>query len=840
MLGLLTFTSTAQVTYDSSHFFQAGDSLLYSKFTVTVDSFNFDSTGSGMTWDYSDLTFSNQVTHNYFDPNTSGYKNNWCLSNGYVMSCQAHFDQLTNVARISFDSLNTSIISVQNTTNHYKLSGGAYENAMLGMTIVFGNIPFTITSEFEDKDSIYQFPLTYNQADSSTSRLVLDFNSYGIPVKQSRNAIRRNTVEGWGTLITPYDTFNSVLKMRTIVERFDTLFIDTNVVPTHTFQVEYKWFDPNHAGAVLQAKGSIAGNQEVITEVLFKDTVQCVPPQALYAYQPFVVYYDSATQSSTVNFTNLSNNADSLTWFFGDSTASSHVNNPSHTYYCPGTYFSRLVAINSCNPNVADTMILPVYVLDTNSSSLPDTINTAICYGDSVLINGNYVDQPGYYVENAQNTSGCDSISVIHLTLYPYDSIPDTSLVSICPGDSLLIDGNYETNPGLYSELYTSIYGCDSLHMVELSFYPYNAVPDTSSVTICMGDSALIGGNYETNPGLYTELYTSIYGCDSLHMVELSFYPYNTVPDTSSVTICMGDSALIGGNYETNPGVYTELYTSIYGCDSLHMVELSFYPFDSVPDTSFVSICMGDSALIGGNYETNPGVYTELYTSTYGCDSLHMVELSFYPFDSIPDTSFVSLCPGDSVLIDGSYISTAGTYPINLTSNYGCDSSAVIVVELTTIDTTVTLSAGTLTAQQTGAVYQWLACPDYLPISGETNNSYTPNATGTYAVEFSFNGCADTSGCHTVVVTGMDDLNASNELKVYPNPFTNQLTVDLQNNATIQKIELYTIRGQVVCEQLFPGNFSVTFTIPELPKGIYLLRITTTTGEAYYSKLTHE
>ena len=65
-----------------------------------------------------------------------------------------------------------------------------------------------------------------------------------------------------------------------------------------------------------------------------------------------------------------------------------------------------------------------------------------------------------------------------------------------------------------------------------------------------------------------------------------------------------------------------------------------------------------------------------------------------------------------------------------------------------------------LTADQTGATYQWLDCDNnYAIINGETNQSYNPAGTGNYAVEVNMNGCVDTSACFLVAYTGIEELH---------------------------------------------------------------------------------
>lgn len=61
-----------------------------------------------------------------------------------------------------------------------------------------------------------------------------------------------------------------------------------------------------------------------------------------------------------VTFTNISTNATSYTWNFGDGSATSNTQNPSHTYAAAGSYTVTLIAanINGCNDTVSQTLLV--------------------------------------------------------------------------------------------------------------------------------------------------------------------------------------------------------------------------------------------------------------------------------------------------------------------------------------------------------------------------------------------------------------------------------------------------------------------------------------------------
>ena len=73
-----------------------------------------------------------------------------------------------------------------------------------------------------------------------------------------------------------------------------------------------------------------------------------------------------------------------------------------------------------------------------------------------------------------------------------------------------------------------------------------------------------------------------------------------------------------------------------------------------------MSLCQGDSAYLGGNYQSSSGLYTDYYQTTTGCDSTIITYLSI---DSIPITpEFVSICYTDSFDLNGTYYNTSGLY----------------------------------------------------------------------------------------------------------------------------------------------------------------------------------
>ncbi len=154
------------------------------------------------------------------------------------------------------------------------------------------------------------------------------------------------------------------------------------------------------------------------------------------------------------------------------------------------------------------------------------------------------------------------------------------------------------------------------------------------------------------------------------------------------------------------------------------------------------------------------------------------------------------------------------------------------------LDLSISQTGNTLTANATSATYQWIDCDNgNTPISGETNQSFTPSVSGNYAVIVTQNGCTDMSACQSITVLSTIDTSLS-MTKIYPNPNTGNFTVAFGqqlNNATINVTD---ILGKTVYTTTVSGDkHNVQLT---QAKGIYFVNIQTEQGERATLKLVVE
>jgi len=155
------------------------------------------------------------------------------------------------------------------------------------------------------------------------------------------------------------------------------------------------------------------------------------------------------------------------------------------------------------------------------------------------------------------------------------------------------------------------------------------------------------------------------------------------------------------------------------------------------------------------------------------------------------------------------------------------------LITVISVNTNLTQSGATLTANATPATYQWLACDAvFSPISGETNQSFTATADGNYAVIVTEGGCADTSACYLVTGVGLENRFDENGIKVYPNPANEYLTVEGCKPGSI--IKLHDIGGKTLIQTTTLSNKQILYGLIDLSKGIYMLEVNNTERRQYF------
>lgn len=297
-------------------------------------------------------------------------------------------------------------------------------------------------------------------------------------------------------------------------------------------------------------------------------------------------------------------------------------------------------------------------------------LSESICYEDSYSYLDSTWSSPGIY---QYPINDCDSILMLDLSVREEAS----SMVerSICEGDSVELLGQFYSVPDDYALMTTNQYGCDS--MVAFSLMVTDKIEIYESVSICEGDSILVFGNYEMTAGTLSESYVTSSGCDSTQFYDISLEQIPTADIQE--TICEGDSIFIADTWFKAEGNYELIKPSNGLCDSIIMINIDQIDLTNLYDS--LRVCEGDSLELYGEWIKEAGDY-EYLVDNMPCKDRLQIKVELDPTETSSETIF--LCPGDSILINNSWISQDTTLQELFTSIKGCDSLAyteVVVYE---------------------------------------------------------------------------------------------------------------------------------------------------------------
>ncbi|MEI8116084.1 MAG: gliding motility-associated C-terminal domain-containing protein [Flavobacteriia bacterium] len=108
----------------------------------------------------------------------------------------------------------------------------------------------------------------------------------------------------------------------------------------------------------------------------------------------------------------------------------------------------------------------------------------------------------------------------------------------------------------------------------------------TESLTICPGDSAFINGNWENAPGQYSAAYLDMNQCDSTHIATLNLY--NVTPLTENIILCEFDSVLVFNQWIFGAQTLTQVEQNGNGCDYVHTVNVQLESCVIDPSVIFI------------------------------------------------------------------------------------------------------------------------------------------------------------------------------------------------------------------------------------------------------------
>ncbi|HXH18168.1 MAG TPA: gliding motility-associated C-terminal domain-containing protein [Chitinophagales bacterium] len=407
-------------------------------------------------------------------------------------------------------------------------------------------------------------------------------------------------------------------------------------------------------------------------------------------------------------------------------------------YDSSGIYFDTLTAGNGCDS-----------VIQTNLLVLPHTnriIDTAICSGEIFSVGNSVYSASGMYYDTLVSSNGCDSVVQTNLQVLPVAvTVIDAA---ICEGKAFLFGNKSYSASGNYSDTLPSATGCDSIVNLNLLVIP--AVYGPFDFRICQGDSVVVGTSVYTISGTYYDTLVSASGCDSVVVSSITVLNHShTLIDT---VLCSGEFISVGWSGYDSTGIYFDTLTADNGCDSIIETHLQILPNSSSSVTA--EICQGERFVVGSSSYFLSGTYYDTLTAINGCDSIVTTRLTVRP--NRFTTVVVSICKGDSLMVGNSVYRSSGTYYDWFSTIHGCDS--IVETKLTVLPVIngtqdrFICSGDVIQFHLTGGIqYQWTPSA-FLSCSNCGNPQASPSNDINYIVRVTdINGCTGYDTIHVDV-----------------------------------------------------------------------------------------
>jgi len=522
------------------------------------------------------------------------------------------------------------------------------------------------------------------------------------------------------------------------------------------------------------------------------------------------------TINNSSNGTDTRTECDSLTWIDGNTyTANNNI----------ATFNIINGAINGCDSLVTLdlTIISPTTGIDTRTECNP----YIWIDGNTYTVNNNTAT---FNIING-TANGCDSLVTLDLTIINSTAGIDTR--SEC-NPYIWIDGNTYTannNTAIFNIINGAVNGCDSLVTLDLTIISSTVGTDTR--TECNSLTWINGNTYtaNNNTAAFNIINGAANGCDSLVTLDLTII--NSTAGTDTRIECNSLTWVDGNTYtaSNNTGTYNIVGGASNGCDSLVTLNLTI----SNLDANYTFTNNGN-----GNYSftnTSTGNFNQSHWS-FGDGTIDSIATPSHTFTTngfftVILTILDSTVQGDSCI--SYYLDT-----INVTgvpNPLPCHAGYAIYPDSTRSDINVVNSA-----TGNSLTYFW----DF----GDSNTSTLQNPSHTYATAGPFylcltiddgNGCVDmycdSIGKNGVIfnkaggfiinitspnTTGINNINLNSEINIYPNPTSNQLTIDTELN--ISEVKIIDITSKVIMTTKENIN---TINVADLSNGIYFINLIT-------------
>lgn len=741
--------SFSQITITSSDMPVAGDTARRTVVATTVG-LNYQATGANQTWNFTNLRYQSQQVDTFLSVSSTNFLYALFFSN-------LPFNQnRANVATSGTAFPSNPLITITDPYNFYYRSSSSYQQVGLGAT--FQGIPLPVA--YTQKDKIYEFPLNFGDVDTSVSAWNISLPSL---IYYGSNQTRINQVDGWGTLNTPYGSYQA-LRVKTTLIASDTIALDSinfGLSIDRPLTREYKWLVNGEIVPVLQVTTTEIFGIEIISSILFRDVVPnvtpAVLPTAICAGSTFQLPY---TEQGTFNAAALFTAGNKFTAQLSDASGSfSNPVNIGDTTYNKSGDFSVLIPANTPAGNGYRIRIIstnPAVIGPDNgidiridnglpaASSVTPNGPLTFCYPGTVTLSGTSVSDATYqWTLNGNTINGASSSDFVASTAGTYILNTSNSCGSTASNSTVVV--------------------IDSLPLAA-------AISATGSLNFCYGDSVQLNGS-SSNAAQYQWV---LNGVDITGATSLSIYAQ-----------LAGDYVL---NAINNCGVTSSNIISV-NVDSLPLASV-------ISAAGNLSFCDGNSIVLNGSAFSNVQYQWTLNGS-----------------------------PVNGATLPALTVNQTGLYVMNTINACGTTASNTLQATANPLPPTPLITSSNDTLFTSGGYsYIWYLNGNIL--QGAVDSFYVAGASGVYTVSImNLDSCSSISSPFNFVASGINSFTSFITLNLYPNPVQDVMNFQVQT-AGSYTVEMLSVDGKLMLStQEILEQESKLYVPAALENGTYLIRI---------------
>ncbi|MCE2847414.1 MAG: T9SS type A sorting domain-containing protein [Sphingobacteriales bacterium] len=277
----------AQITVTNADMPSANDLIRFSLAPPSTV-VNLTQAGANATWDFSGLVAQSQDIDSFLSVSSAPLT--YLFAFGFTSNLYSRGEGLNSIAGVQFSDVQN--FYNKSTTSYRQTGFGANVNG-LPTPIVFGN-----------DDFIYRFPLVFGDIDTSDSDYSLVVPGLAAVSGEQR---RISVVDGWGSLTTPYGTFNTLRVVSTLTGE-DSVFLDTlgfGFTFPRPLTREYKWIANGQDIPVLQINTTqqLFG-QETVSRIKYRDSLRVFTGLEAIRNETLnpLLYPNPTTDNTTIRF----------------------------------------------------------------------------------------------------------------------------------------------------------------------------------------------------------------------------------------------------------------------------------------------------------------------------------------------------------------------------------------------------------------------------------------------------------------------------------------------------------------------------------------------------------